>query len=139
MNAPADVMRWLTLAQTYASESAVLTTNEILAVIWNESSGNPKAENLSDPSFGLMGVSPLIARAFGGFAPGDISWHEDPNKNIAVGSGFLAHLKSAWSAKFPDYLWVAAYNEGETQLQHGAKDLAYVTGFQNHLQQISSE
>ncbi len=139
MSTPADVMQWLILAQTYASESGVLKPEEILAIVWNESSGNPMAYNAGDPSWGLMGVSPLIAHVFGGFTTDDISWHTDPDKNMRAGSGFLAHLKSAWSAKYPDYLWVAAFNEGETQLQHGAKDLPYVIGFQNHLQQITSQ
>jgi soluble lytic murein transglycosylase-like protein len=139
MPGPSGVTQWLQLAQKWATELAPLRPEEILAIVWNESSGNPLAYNPGDPSWGLMGVSPLIASAFGGFAETDASWHTDPDKNMQCGARFLVHLKESWSAKFPDYLWVAAYNEGETQLQHGAKDLAYVQGFQQHLAALTSQ
>ncbi len=133
-----NVIRWkpnvLVLLPSYPN----LLVAEPLALLYGESSGIPTACNPNDPSWGLCGVEPHIAQVFGGFSLTDISWHDDPDKNLKCGMGFLSHLKYAWSAKFPDYLWVAGYNEGETQLLHGSKDLPYVLGFQKHLQEITS-
>ena len=133
----AGILRWQPDVQALITASYHnLLVIEGLALLFGESSGNPDAYNPGDPSWGLCGVTAPIAYAFGGFSPDDTSWHTDPNKNLKAGLGFLSHLKASWSLKFPDYLWVAGYNEGETQLLHGAKDIGYVIGFQQHLQEI---
>src|SRR5579859_6889211 len=64
---PNTVIAWRDLANKYAQIYGILDPEEILAVIWNESTGNPNGSNPGDPSWGLMGVEPLIARAYGGF------------------------------------------------------------------------
>lgn len=128
---PSSVLQWSDLAQRYAQIHSVLDPEEILAIIWSESSGNPSASNPGDPSWGLMGVTPLIAHAYGGFDRADTSWHTDAEKNVKAGSGFLADLKSKYSAEYPG--WVAVYNEGETNLLKGRKDQAYVDGFNTRL------
>lgn len=127
---PVAVAQWQGIAEKYAQAYSILDPEEILAIIWGESTGNPRASNPGDPSWGLMGVTSLIAQAYGGFDPSDTSWHEDPDKNVKAGAGFLADLKNKYSA---DPNWVAAYNEGETQYRRGVSDQGYVNAFQSHL------
>ena len=127
---PNTVIAWRDLANKYAQIYGILDPEEILAVIWNESTGNPNGSNPGDPSWGLMGVEPLIARAYGGFATGDDSWKTDPDKNVKAGAGFLADLKNKYSS---DPNWIAAYNEGETQYNRGTPDQNYVDRFYAHL------
>lgn len=128
---PANVMRWSELAQRWAQQYTILDPEEILAIIWIESTGNPNGANPNDPSWGLMGVTPLIAHAYGGFDQADISWHSDPEKNVKAGAGFLADLKNKYSADYSG--WVAGYNAGETNLLKGYKDQAYVDKFNANL------
>lgn len=128
---PQAVSQWTDLANKWAQNYSILDPEEILAIIWSESTGNPNAENPGDPSWGLMGVTALIAQAYGGFPSSDTSWHNDPDKNVKAGAGFLADLKNKYSSDYP--AWVAAYNEGETNLTRGYKDQAYVDAFNSHL------
>lgn len=130
-NVPQSVSQWTDLANKYAQTYSILDPEEILAIIWIESTGNPKASNPGDPSWGLMGVTAPIAVAYGLFDADDISWHEDADKNVKAGAGFLADLKNKYSGDKPG--WVAAYNEGETNLLKGYKDQAYVDKFNSHL------
>jgi soluble lytic murein transglycosylase-like protein len=131
VNVPASVSQWTDLANKYAQTYSILDPEEILAIVWTESTGNPNGENPGDPSWGLMGVTALIAKAYGGFDSEDISWHTDPDKNVKAGAGFLADLKTKYSDTRPG--WVAAYNEGETNFNKGYKDQAYVDTFNSHL------
>jgi soluble lytic murein transglycosylase-like protein len=133
---PKNVSRWADLANQYASTYSILDPEEILAVIWTESTGNPNAENPGDPSWGLMGVTANIAHFYGGFAFDDTSWHDDPDKNVKAGAGFLADLKNKYSDRFTSNAWVAGYNEGETNLLRGLKDQAYVDTFNTHLSSL---
>lgn len=128
---PDAVNQWSDLANKYAQTYSILDPEEILAVIWTESTGNPNGQNPNDPSWGLMGVTALIAEAYGGFSSVDTSWHTDADKNVKAGAGFLADLKNKYSADYPG--WVAAYNEGEGNLQRGIRDQAYVNTFNAHL------
>jgi len=61
---PTSVLQWKSTAEKYAAIHPVLKPNEILAIIWSESSGNPKAINPADPSYGLMQVTIAIGRKF---------------------------------------------------------------------------
>lgn len=128
---PENVSRWNDLANKYAAIYSILDPEEILAIIWTESTGNPNAENSNDPSWGLMQVTANIAHAYAGFSKDDTSWHTDADKNVQAGAGFLADMKNKYSADFPG--WVAAYNEGEGNLLRGVKDQAYVDTFNKHL------
>lgn len=116
--------------------------NETLAEVTSESSGRPLAFNPADPSWGLMGITALIARVYGGFAVADDSWHTDPAKNIKCGAAFAADLKHKYAQNHPLQLpdgslnplgWIAAYNEGEPNLWKRVPDLPYVTAFVEHL------
>jgi soluble lytic murein transglycosylase-like protein len=131
---PIPVLHWKSLAEKYAAIHPVLEANEILAIIWTESTGHPNSQNPADPSWGLMGVTMLIARAFG-----QVTEYEqlfDPDINVKCGSGFLAHLKTAYAHRFPN--WMCGYNEGETNLLKGYKDQGYWDSFNNHLAALNA-
>ncbi len=132
---PSGVGKWRTLAEKYAEVYANLDPEEILAIIWSESTGNPEAYNPGDPSWGLMGVTALIARSYAGFT--DLAWHTDPDKNMRAGAGFLSFLKAKYEdvhpLSGPGATWVAAYNEGETKMLRGEVDPGYSSAFISHL------
>lgn len=132
MTVPAKVEQWRQLAQQEAL--APLTTNEILAIIWSESTGDPHAENPSDPSFGLMQITLGIAKAFGGVSLASDLY--DPTTNVRIGAAFLRYLKLRYAEEYPG--WVAAYNEGEGNLRKGLVDERYVAAFRDHLQELES-
>ncbi len=134
---PASVMQWSDLAQQWASEYSILDPEEILAIVWNESTGDPQASNPHDPSWGLMGVTANIARSFGGFMAMDVSWHTDPNGNVKAGAGYLAYLKNRFSDS-PD--WSDAYNEGETHFANGQiLTPGYSQAFRSHVAAIRAQ
>jgi soluble lytic murein transglycosylase-like protein len=135
MQVPDAVNAWQALADKYAQIYTILDPEEILAIIWNESSGNPQGSNPGDPSWGLMGVTRLIAEAYGGSAATDTSWHTDPDKNVKAGAGFLADLKNKYALQFPAE-WVDAYNEGETAFRKGLRVPDYRNAFFAHLNAI---
>lgn len=116
MNVPTAVNQWRALAEKYAQINYILAPEEILAVIWNESTGNPNAQNPGDPSWGLMGVTALIGTAYASItSPTQLF---DPETNIKAGSGFMAYLKDKFSGQYPN-TWIDAYNEGETKFAKG--------------------
>jgi membrane-bound lytic murein transglycosylase MltF len=129
---------WNDLASNWADVSGVLTNKEILAIIVNESSGNPQAFNPGDPSYGLMGVSELIGKAYAGIA--DVSELYNPYTNIKAGSGFLAELKRKFASTFPldgKSGWVQMYNEGQTHFLQGSRASGYEIAFLDHLRQLT--
>jgi len=141
MSVPEQVTRWRTLAEKYAQRHTVLEPEEVLAIIWSESSGNPNAVNLGDPSYGLMQVTMPIAKAFAGVT--DKRQLYDPETNIAAGSAFLAHLKTTLAKDYPltdpETAWVAAYNEGEPNLIKHRPDPKYIAAFVSHLKELKSQ
>ena len=139
MKVPDTVKQWNDLANQYAQTYSILDPEEILAIVWSESTGNANAQNPNDPSWGLMGVTKLIAHAYGGFDVTDDSWKTDPSKNMRAGAGFLSDLKNKYSADYPNGAWVAAYNEGEGNLLRGAEDKSYVDAFNSHLAALKGE
>jgi soluble lytic murein transglycosylase-like protein len=132
---PESVLQWTALAQKYAAIRAPLTANEILAIVWSESTGNPNAVNPSDPSYGLMQITLPIAKFYGGITISQQLF--DPDRNVSIGSAFLAHLKESYSEHFPT-TWVAGYNEGEGNLTRGRPDPSYVAAFDSHMQELAA-
>jgi soluble lytic murein transglycosylase-like protein len=132
---PASVLKWRDLANKYAGIHPILTPNEVLSIIWEESTGDPNAVNPGDPSWGLMQTTMLIAKYYGG-----ITEHLrlfDPDLNVSIGSAFLADLKTKYQSTFPN--WVTGYNQGEKNLLAGSKDQAYWDAFNSHLQELNQE
>jgi len=134
---PGSVLNWQAVAEKYAAIYSILNPEEILSIIWTESTGNAKGENPGDPSWGLMGVTTLIARSYGGFTSGDDSWKTDGDKNVRAGAGFLAYLKDRYSAKYPN--WVEIYNVGETKFLRGIGNPDYSRRFFSQLNALTTQ
>lgn len=135
MQVPPAVLQWQDLANKYASVYSILDPEEILAIIWKESSGNQNAIHENDQpdgsgSYGLMQVALSIGKAY---APDDVVSSVDllnADTNVKAGAGFLADLKNKYGNSSN---WVAAYNEGETQYRKGVQDQGYVDAFNTHV------
>jgi soluble lytic murein transglycosylase-like protein len=96
----------------------------IYGVVMTESSGNPNARNPSDPSAGLMGVTPLIGRYYGGINGSDAEVLAEllhPEPNLRAGSAFLAHLRTRYAGAMPVVTWIQAYNLGEAKFNAGKR------------------
>lgn len=131
---PASVERWRSTVSQYPLDP--LTVNEVLAIIWSESSGKPDAVNPSDPSWGLMQVTMPIAYAYGAhgqYTPTDLL---DPDINLSIGIAFLRYLKQRYSSQFAN--WVIAYNAGEGALLRGIQDENYYAAFESHLKELNA-
>jgi membrane-bound lytic murein transglycosylase MltF len=140
MTIPASVLQWQSLCEKYAGEHLILTWQEIAAIIYTESSGNPKAVNPADPSYGLMQITMPIGRKYSAAqTPTDLM---DPDTNVEAGSGFLAYLKTRYAITNPltdpNCAWVAAYNEGEPNLWSKRPDPNYIAAFVSHLNDLNS-
>ena len=87
----------------------------IHAHIQVESSGNPNAVNPSDPSYGLMGITPRLAQDYGfvhdwrSVTADEIASLKDPAVNIEIGARFISYLHS----KYDFDVAVQMYNCGE--------------------------
>lgn len=133
---PPNVLRWRAFAEQSAAAHPILSANEILAIVWSESTGNPLAINPSDPSYGLMQLTMPIAEAFGGVT--DKGQLFNAQLNISIGSAFLAHLKETYAEQFPE-TWQNGYNQGEGNLTRGVPDPAYAAAFHSHLEELNDE
>lgn len=131
---PAAVLQWQDFAEKYAALRPGLLPIEILAIIWEESTGDPNAVNPNDPSYGLMGIEMPIAAAYGKVTNSDELY--EPDINIQIGSAFLYHLKTQYASAFPN--WITGYNEGETQLREGRPDPAYLAAFNAHVLELEA-
>jgi soluble lytic murein transglycosylase-like protein len=159
---PQSVLKWRAECEKWAAVYAQkyqipFDWREIAAIMTKESWGNPFAVNPYDPSWGLMQITHLIAKTFAGVdsvptrsldllaqktKPSfgyDIS-HVifSPSVNIQAGAGFLAYLKHAHSAQFPNYVWIAMYNAGEPAVIKGLKDEEYVSSFLSNLKDLQA-
>lgn len=87
----------------------------IKAIIENESSWNISAKNPSDPSYGLMGIMPIVAQEFGIVADwrntttAEIAAIHEPYNNIGAGTKLLSRLLK----KYEMPVAVEMYNVGE--------------------------
>jgi len=112
-----------------------LTFAEIKAIVMVESSGKPNSQNPSDPSWGLMGIMPLIGKTYGNIT--DNQQLFDPDVNLKAGTGFLSHLKARYHKQYPDYQWVQAYNIGETKFDKGTRNPQYYQRFLHFFNQYN--
>lgn len=129
------VLRWRGLAE---SESQGVPIEFILAVIKTESDGDPDAVNSSDPSAGLMQVTPLIGKVYAnlsGTKEEILKRLLDPRTNIRAGAGFLEHLRRQYAHRFDFREWAIAYNAGETNFNKGFRN-DYGTKAQKNLEEV---
>lgn len=102
--------------------------NLIHAHIQVESSGDPNAINPSDPSYGLMGITPILAKTYGyisdwrNVTASDIETIKNPVNNIAIGTRFLSELHS----KYPFDIATQMYNCGEQGYKNGIRVPEYL-------------
>lgn len=125
--------KWSGLAILWARTRGNLTPSEILATITEESSGNPSSFNPNDPSYGLMGISVPIGKAYANVTAGEELY--DPTKNVTAGSGFQSYLKKTYALRFPlgvERGWIQMYNTGETQFLKGLRVPGYELAFLTH-------
>ncbi len=127
-----NIGRWDELCKKWAQIRGNLKPEEVKAIIMSESSGNEKAVNPSDPSYGLMGVTPLIGKAFA--QAGTKEELFVPETNIKAGSGFLSELKTKYAKAYPltdpKNGWVQMYNTGEPKfLKKGVRSPEYQAKF----------
>lgn len=130
---------WLVGLVRAAATTAGLDPRLVWGVVMTESSGDPTARNPLDPSSGLMGVTPLIARAYGGLTGSDLDvlsqMIEKPEANLRAGCGFLAHLQKRYGDK-PLEIWVQAYNVGETKFDRGIRNTQYGYSVRHYFDQF---
>ena len=104
-----------------------------------ESNFNPKAKNPSDPSYGLMQITPALAYDYGGLirnwrAPTilEIEMIMDINNNLSVACWFLDHL-----SKYPFQQMVMSYNVGETGYKNGVRNWDYFNKVRGYYEDFS--
>ena len=102
----------------------------VYGVVMTESRGQPNAENPADPSVGLMGVTPLIGRAYAGLTGTDeevLQALHAPEVNMGAGTRFLRHLQTKYGPALDSAVWVSAYNDGEPRFDAGRRDGPYIS------------
>jgi soluble lytic murein transglycosylase-like protein len=122
---------WKSLADKYAAAWGV-SSEVILAIICQESSGNPEAQNPSDPSKGLMQLTPGALSDFNKATGKDYSFDDMfiPYKNIETGTWYYAtRLKKTQD----QHTALAAYNAGLGNIPAG---LAYAASVESYLNYV---
>lgn len=103
----------------------------IKAIIQIESSFNQYAKNPSDPSYGYMGIMPIVAQEFGivndwrNVKQAEINSIYQVDNNIGSGTKLLGKLLS----KYDVATAVEMYNVGERGWNEGRRNSAYVSKF----------
>ena len=99
----------------------------VKAIAKVESNLNPNAKNPSDPSYGLMQITPILAQDFGlvkdwrNPTPDEIASMMNPMTNLDIACWFLNHL-----SKYSFDRMVQSYNVGETGYSNGARNYTYL-------------
>jgi len=113
----------------------------IKAIIKKESSWNQYAKNPNDPSYGLMGIMPIVAQEFGivedwrKVTQDEINSIYNPSNNIGSGCKLLHKLLS----KYTMDVAVMMYNTGETGYKNGVRNTAYVNDVLKYYHEYNEE
>lgn len=100
----------------------------IRAIIQVESNFNPKAKNPSDPSYGLMQITPGLASDFGLITDPSSPSRSEINQlykeanNLDVGCWYISKLLS----RHPFDNAIQMYNVGETGYKRGVRNKPYL-------------
>jgi len=111
-------------ADTWGIENAL-----IKAIIRKESSFNSDAINPKDPSYGLMGITPIAAQDFGfvrdynNVTNAEIASIFDVENNVNIGVRRLVYLLG----KYPFDTAVQMYNVGESGYNSGRRNYSYLS------------
>lgn len=111
LEGPADVERWITEA-TRAANLTGVDRNLILAVIWQESGGDPGAVGSAGEQ-GLMQVTEIAAEDVGETLP---TTGDPPQRQITVGTKYLAKCADYVGEGASTYEQLRCYNEGPPPL-----------------------
>jgi soluble lytic murein transglycosylase-like protein len=115
----------------YWADLRGLNPAHVWGVVMQESGGNPTVKNPDDPSSGLMGVTPLIGKYYGGLSGTDAFVLErllEVETNLKAGTGFMKHLQARYGASMAFQEWIQAYNCGETNFDRGFRVPKYGSG-----------
>lgn len=112
----------------------------VKAIVKVESNFNPDAKNPSDPSYGLMQITPMLAQDYGlvrnyrAVTNSEIATLLDPSKNLDVGCWYLSDLMGRYS--FDEA--VQMYNVGITGYTiNGARNTDYLEKVRRYYEQYS--
>ena len=106
----------------------------VKAVAMTESSLDPNASNPSDPSYGLMGIMPILAEDFGivkdwhNVTEAEVAMIRDPETNLRIGAWYLSRLLS----KYPFVTAIQMYNVGEAGYNSGHRNSGYLAKVKAH-------
>jgi len=114
LSGPADVERWINEA-TRASNLTAVPRDLILAVIWQESGGDPTAVGSAGEQ-GLMQVTEVAAQDVG---ETNVSTEDSPQRQITVGAKYLAKCRKYVSGR-GTFEQLRCYNEGPPPLTQPA-------------------
>lgn len=123
------VSRWRSVVEKYSTAWKV-NPEIVLAIICQESGGNPDSLNPSDPSRGLMQITPGALEDFNRIAGRSYTFEEmfDPYLNVEVGTWYFA---TRLSKTLETRKALAAYNAGLGNIPAGFpyadKVLLYLT------------
>lgn len=111
----------------------------VKAIAKAESNFNPTAKNPSDPSYGLMQVSSMLAQDYGLIADyRTVSWLEiemmmEINNNLSIACEFLKNL-----SKYSFDQQVQSYNVGEWGYKTGSRNPDYLDKVRGYYEQYST-
>jgi len=130
------IERWRSIADKYADAWKV-DPRLTLAIICQESSGNPDSVNPADPSRGLMQITPGALSDFNAAVGRSYSFDEmfDPYLNIEVGTWYFA---SRVAKTRNTNLALAAYNAGLGNINAGLGYADKVARYQIHVAEFYS-
>ena len=103
-----------------------------------ESNFNPMAKNPSDPSYGLIQITPALAYDYGLIinyknpSVFEIEQMMEINNNLSVGCWFLNHL-----SKYSFQQMVMSYNVGETGYKNGVRNHDYFNKIRGYYEEYS--
>lgn len=109
------------------------------AIAMTESSLNPRASNPNDPSYGLMGIMPILAEDYGivldwhNVTSAEIAMIYDPETNVSIGARYIGRLLK----KYPFDSAVQMYNVGEAGFNNGRRNSEYLSKVKTHLAEVS--
>lgn len=122
--APGSIDALISAAAHKYSVNAAL----IKAVAMTESSLNPNATNPKDPSYGLMGIMPILAEDFGivrdwhNVTAAELAMIKNPETNLNIGAWFLSKLLGKYSFDQA----IQSYNVGEQGYKDGSRNSGYL-------------
>ena len=120
---------------SYSAAKYGVSSNLVRAVAMTESSLNPNATNPNDPSYGLMGIMPILAEDFGivkdwhNPTAAEIAMIRDPQTNLNIGAWHLARLLKQYSFDVA----IQMYNVGVTGYNEGARAESYLKKVKGYL------